>query len=279
MGIASLNTILRKAVLPGTVADLIRESRRRFRLSRTRSAPTGKHHASRRIVGAGPAREIARRARSYREWCGWGGVEDLVRDSDFQRNSRAHRNAPSEGRAKPALRRSCDMDVARAPRAKAGGACRVRGCSGLAPLPLPNPLPEGRGDRSEYVGIPESAGSTEGFRLKPFLLSARTSPPSPFRAGRAAEGWGEGTDFDIALESSLTRLFASKLAPTKSPRLRLRSPASAHARTASARNAPAPPVSPARPWPAAPPGGPPPPGHGRSGRSRWRSGCSARGGR
>jgi len=74
MGIASLNTILRKAVLPGTVADLIRESRRRFRLSRTRSAPTGKHHASRRIVGAGPAREIARRARSYREWRGWGGV-------------------------------------------------------------------------------------------------------------------------------------------------------------------------------------------------------------
>ena len=241
MGIASLNTILRKAVLPGTVADLIRESRRRFRLSRTRSAPTGKHHASRRIVGAGPAREIARRARSYREWrgwggvgahliresrrrfrlsrtrsaptgkhhasrrivgagpareiarrarsyrewCGWGGVADLVRDSDFQRNSRAHRNAPSEGRAKPALRRSCDMDVARAPRAKAGGACRVRGCSGLAPLPLPNPLPEGRGDRSECVGIPESAGSTEGFRLKPFLLSARTSPPLP--SGRGAQ--------------------------------------------------------------------------------------------
>jgi len=28
----------------------------------------------RRIVGAGPAREIARRARSYREWRGWGGV-------------------------------------------------------------------------------------------------------------------------------------------------------------------------------------------------------------
>ncbi|AMO77347.1 hypothetical protein PcP3B5_39370 [Pseudomonas citronellolis] len=101
----------------GVGADLIRESRRRFRLSRTRSAPTGKHHASRRIVGAGPARDFARRARSYREWCGWGGVADLVRDSNFQRNSRAHRNAPSEGRAKPVLRRSCDMDVARAPRA------------------------------------------------------------------------------------------------------------------------------------------------------------------
>ena len=53
--------------------DLIRESRRGVRLSRTRSA-TGKHHASRRIVGAGPAREIVRRARSYREWCGWGCV-------------------------------------------------------------------------------------------------------------------------------------------------------------------------------------------------------------
>jgi len=272
MGIASLNTILRKAVLPGTVADLIRESRRRFRLSRTRSAPTGKHHASRRIVGAGPAREIARRARSYREWRGWGGVADLVRDSDFQRNSRAHRNAPSEGRAKPALRRSCDMDVARAPRAT-GGRGLVRGCSGLAPLPLPNPLPEGRGDRSECVGIPESAGSTEGFRLKPFLLSARTSPLS-----LQGEGWGEGA-LEPSTESPRETPFASKLAPTKSPRLRLRSPASAHARTASARNAPAPPVSPARPWPAAPPGGPPPPGHGRSGRSRWRSGCSARGGR
>ena len=50
MGIASLNAILRKAVLPGT-------------------------------VGAGPAREIARRARSYMEWRGWGGVgADLIRE-------------------------------------------------------------------------------------------------------------------------------------------------------------------------------------------------------
>ena len=48
-------------------ADLIRESRRDARLSRTRSAPTEeKYRASRQPVGAGPARDFARRARSYR---------------------------------------------------------------------------------------------------------------------------------------------------------------------------------------------------------------------
>ncbi|GLU39874.1 hypothetical protein Pssp01_39670 [Pseudomonas sp. NBRC 100443] len=60
---------------------------------------------------------------------------------------------------------------------------------GLIPLPLPNPLPEGRGDRSVCLGVLESAGNTEGFRLKPFPLSARTSPLS-----LQGEGWGEGTE-------------------------------------------------------------------------------------
>jgi hypothetical protein len=52
-----------------------------------------------------------------------------------------------------------------------GGAC-------AAERPLPNPLPEGRGDCSECSGISELAGNTDGPRLKPFLLSARTSPLS-----------------------------------------------------------------------------------------------------
>ena len=45
MGIASLNAILRKAVLPGTVgADLVRDSRTCRRDSRMRSAPPHPHH-------------------------------------------------------------------------------------------------------------------------------------------------------------------------------------------------------------------------------------------
>ncbi|GBL53229.1 hypothetical protein PCLA_01r0319 [Pseudomonas citronellolis] len=48
-------------------ADLIREPSRWFRSSRTRSAPTGEEYrAPQQPVGAGPARDIARRARSYR---------------------------------------------------------------------------------------------------------------------------------------------------------------------------------------------------------------------
>ena len=57
----------------------------------------------------------------------------------------------------------------------------------LSPLPLPNPLPEGRGDRWAGLGVLESAGNTEGYRLKPFLVSARASPLS-----LQGEGWGEG---------------------------------------------------------------------------------------
>ena len=44
--------------------------------------------------------------------------------------------------------------------------------------PLPNPLPSGRGDRWARLGILELAGSSGGFQLKPFPLSARTSPLS-----------------------------------------------------------------------------------------------------
>ena len=53
--------------------------------------------------------------------------------------------------------------------------------------PLPNPLPEGRGDRWAGLGVLALAGNAKGFRLKPFRLSARTSPLS-----LQGEGWGEG---------------------------------------------------------------------------------------
>jgi len=69
----------------------------------------------------------------------------------------------------------------------ANGVSRWLRCVGLAPLPLPNPLPEGRGDRSECLDALELAGNSDGFQLKPFLLSARTSPLS-----LQGEGWGEG---------------------------------------------------------------------------------------
>ena len=67
------------------------------------------------------------------------------------------------------------------------------------------------------LDVLESAGNTEGFRLKPLLLSARTSPLS-----LQGEGWGEGTDFDLALEQGLTPIvreqeLGAPLAPTKSP--------------------------------------------------------------
>ena len=88
-------------------------------------------------------------------------------------------------------------------------------CFGWTTFPLPNPLPEGRGDRSERSGFPESAGKHGSFRLKPFLISARTAP-SPFRAGRAAEGWGEGAVVKPMQRSGRFTPFASKLAPTKS---------------------------------------------------------------
>jgi len=55
------------------------------------------------------------------------------------------------------------------------------------------------------LDVLELAGNSSGLRLKPFLVSALTSPLS-----LQGEGWGEGTDFDIAPEQGLTPLFASK---------------------------------------------------------------------
>jgi len=66
----------------GVGADLIRETRRWFRLSRTRSAPTGEEcRASRQSVGAGPARDSRAGRAPTGEWCGWGGVADLIREA------------------------------------------------------------------------------------------------------------------------------------------------------------------------------------------------------
>jgi len=71
----------------------------------------------------------------------------------------------------------------------ANGVLPVRFGADPEERPLPNPLPEGRGDRWAESGVLESAGNTEGFRLKPSLLSARTSPLS-----LQGEGWGEGAE-------------------------------------------------------------------------------------
>ncbi|MCP1654350.1 hypothetical protein J2T45_001934 [Pseudomonas citronellolis] len=69
-----------------------------------RTPPRHSRERGNPVTGGSRASSLLRRARPLLLWI-----------LDFQRNSRAHRSAPSEGRAKPALRRSCDMDVARAP--------------------------------------------------------------------------------------------------------------------------------------------------------------------
>ena len=69
----------------------------------------------------------------------------------------------------------------------ANGAHRWLRCFGWTSFPLPNPLPEGRGDRWAESDVLESAGWHRDFWLKPFLISARTSPLS-----LQGEGWGEG---------------------------------------------------------------------------------------
>jgi len=78
----------------------------------------------------------------------------------------------------------CRSELAREP---AGDICALVPLRSLSLTLGYAPRPEGRGDRSECVGIPELAGSAEGFQLKPFLLAARTSPLS-----LQGEGWGEG---------------------------------------------------------------------------------------
>jgi len=82
--------------------------------------------SSARRRDAAPSRTaLALARRGITQWLRGSRASSLLRRAkavllrllllDFQRNLRALRNAPSEGRAKPALRRSCDMDVARAP--------------------------------------------------------------------------------------------------------------------------------------------------------------------
>ncbi|GBL55790.1 hypothetical protein PCLA_04f0382 [Pseudomonas citronellolis] len=51
----------------------------------------------------------------------------------------------------------------------ANGASRICRCSGATPPPLPNPLPEGRGDRWAGLGILALAGNTEGLWWFNFL--------------------------------------------------------------------------------------------------------------
>ncbi|GBL56120.1 hypothetical protein PCLA_05f0060 [Pseudomonas citronellolis] len=53
--------------------------------------------------------------------------------------------------------------------------------------PLPNPLPEGRGDCSAYWGYSTVSRQARSIRRRPFLPLARTSPLS-----LQGEGWGEG---------------------------------------------------------------------------------------
>ncbi|SDL20433.1 hypothetical protein SAMN05216189_10861, partial [Pseudomonas delhiensis] len=106
-------------VLPGTVgADSVRDLADNAvgvmrptgspGASRFRITPNGPLSRLRGRVREGDGVRVREQARSYEEQCRSCFL-------DFQRNNRAYRNAPSEGRAKPALRRSCDMDVARAP--------------------------------------------------------------------------------------------------------------------------------------------------------------------
>src|SRR5690606_22030512 len=52
------------------------------------------------------------------------------------------------------------------------------------------PRPEGRGDCSECLDALESAGGSVGFRVKPYLLSARPGPLS-----LQGEGGGRGALF------------------------------------------------------------------------------------
>ena len=69
-----------------------------------------------------------------------------------------------------------------------GGGYPVGVVCEVGAAPLPNPLPEGRGDRWAETGITELAGSSDGFRLKP-CSSRHGQAPSPFRE-RAGERVG-----------------------------------------------------------------------------------------
>ncbi|SNS84415.1 hypothetical protein SAMN06295949_10870 [Pseudomonas delhiensis] len=66
----------------GVGADPIRETRRYVRLSRTRSAPTGRLRALPQTVGAGPARDSRAGRAPTLEWRGWGG-----RHGSYPRNA------------------------------------------------------------------------------------------------------------------------------------------------------------------------------------------------
>ena len=142
MGIASLNAILRKAVLPGT-------------------------------VGA-----------------------DSVRDSDFQRNLRAHRNAPSAGRFGSFLR-GWPSTVLQKGLAR-GSETRRSGKPGAT-------------QKHPSQGSASAVrGNDEGGRMAPDRRIAQDSPLSRLR-----ERVGERALLSPTPASPETP-FASKLAPTKS---------------------------------------------------------------
>ena len=87
---------------------------------------------------------------------------------------------------------------------------------GLGSAPLPNPLPEGRGDRWAETVVLALADNSAGIRTKPCLLSARTSPLS-LQGGARSRGLGRGCGGDLKYPCHRRAPFASKLAPTETP--------------------------------------------------------------
>jgi len=209
----------------GVGADLIRESRRWFRLSRIRSVPTGEEYRATcrsgpcprfraqgallhgmawvgqrrsgsypRIapvvpaiadkvrsyggrntvqpVGAGPARDFARRARSYMEWCGWGGVgADLIRESRRWFRLSRTRSAPT-GEEYRATCRSGPCPRNRAQGALLHGMVRV-GRRRSGPYPRIAPV------------VPAIADKVRSYGGRNTVQPVGAGPARDSRAGRA----------------------------------------------------------------------------------------------
>ncbi|GLU37976.1 hypothetical protein Pssp01_20690 [Pseudomonas sp. NBRC 100443] len=88
----------------------------------------------------------------------------------------------------------------------ANGVLPVVSVPGLTARPLPNPLPEGRGD---WVGALDKVEVSRRFRLNPYPTIGTDGSLS-----LQGEGWGEGYGLQRSSEAEPgDALFASKLAP------------------------------------------------------------------
>ncbi len=165
----------------GVGADPIRESRRWFRLSRTRSAPTGKLRASPQTVGAGPARESRAGRAPTLEWRGWGGVgADLIRESRrYVRLSRTRSAPTGKLRASPT---TVGVGPARESRAGRAPTLEWRGWGGVGA----DPIRESR----RYVR----------------LSRTRSAPTGKCRASPTTVGAGLARDFARKARSYKRRL-------------------------------------------------------------------------